>query len=58
MLTGVKIENKPMTTELDYYMTAVKTRLTCLFCSELCLELCKTIIQIESNQQFEHAHLI
>ena len=46
-----------MTTELEYYMTAVKTKLTCLFSSELCLELRKTIIQIiESNLPFEPAH--
>ena len=41
MLTGVKIENQPMLTEFEYYMTAVKTKLTCLFSCELSLDLFK-----------------
>ena len=41
LLTEVKFENKPMMTELEYYMTAIKTKMTCSFSSELCLELFK-----------------
>ena len=39
LITGFKFENKPMTTKLEYYMTAVKTKLTCLFSCEISLEL-------------------